>query len=130
MAIELSTAARDAMNDALAGLVDAGTDNAGGRMVVYSDTSAVLAIFEFPDPAFGGGSTGGVLTLDGGAITSSALATGIAATFEVQDRDEDVVYSGTVGEAGSGADAIIDTTSITSGDTVRLNSHVITAPGV
>lgn len=127
MAITLSAAAKTAVANTLVDLVDVGTANPEGAMIVKTAAAAVLVRIDFANPAFGAASAG-VATLLGVPLTGIAGATGLAALFDVVNRDDTVVYSGTVGIAGSGADAIIDSTSITSADTVQLNSHTVTAP--
>jgi len=126
MAITLTTAAKNTVNDALTALVDAGAGTEG-KMVIKDGGAVTLVEILFANPAFGA-SAAGISTLNGTPLTGIATATGTAATFEVTDTDGTVVYSGTVGIAGSGADAIIDSTSISTSDTVQLNSHTITAP--
>lgn len=125
MTITLSEAAVDASNDAIVDLLDVGATNPGARMVIMTAADAVIGHIEVSDPAFDD-STGGVATLRNTPLQGTASATGIAAKFDMVDRDETVVYSGTVGISGSGADAIIDDDDIQLGDTIQLNSHTIT----
>lgn len=128
MAIVAVEAARNDMVDALTVLVDAGTTNPTGTFEVWTAGFAIkLVDIDVPNPAFGAAAAG-VATLNGVPLTGIAVATGTAAVFKMVDRDDAEVYRGTVGIAGSGADAIIDSTSITINDTVQLNSHSITGP--
>jgi hypothetical protein len=127
MAITLSADAKNAVNDALVDLVDVGTTNTEGKMIIKDGGAVTLVEIPFNDPAFGDSALG-VATLSGTPLSDTAVATGTAVTFDVVDKDENVIYSGTVTIAGGGGDAIIDSTSITIGDTVQLNSHTITAP--
>lgn len=125
MALTLSTAAKNAAADAVVDLIDVGAGTA--TMVIKDSGGTALCTINLADPAFGAASSG-TATLLGVPLSGTAGATGTASTFDVEDQDGTVVYSGTVGIAGSGADAIIDNASITSGDTVQLDSHTITMP--
>lgn len=127
MAITLTTAARNAVNDALTALVNAGV-GANGQMLIKTAGGALLLVtINLPNPAFGAAALG-VSTLNGVPLTGIAVAGGVAAVMQVVDTDGTVVYTGTVGIAGSGADAIIDSVNIALNDVVQLNSHTITAP--
>ena len=71
--------------------------------------------------------TNGVLTL--GTITddSSANASGTASWFRIYSAGAAaIVCDGDVGVAGSGADLILDSTSITATQTVSIDTFVIT----
>lgn len=126
MAVSPVVRGRNAMVDALVDLVDVGA-GANGSFVVYDAGDVVLATISLQNPAFGDASSGSASAL-GTPLTATAAATGEAATFSVLDADGAEVWSGTVGISGSGADAIIDTTAIESGDTVNLNGHTLTYP--
>lgn len=70
--------------------------------------------------------TGGVLTAD--AIGSaSATGTGTATWFRIVDGDGGFVMDGDVGGTGSGKELELSSTSISSGQTVTINSLIITA---
>jgi len=59
---------------------------------------------------------------------TSADANGTAAAARIRDSNgNDVITGLTVGVAGSGADIILDTTSIDASETVTLNSATLTA---
>lgn len=123
MAVTLSTAARNALLDAIAALVDGGAG--AGKLKIYDTTPTLLAELTMSDPAFAAAS-GGVLTANAITDDSAANATGTAATFDVTDSDDAVVYSGSVGT--SGADLNLNTTSISAGLAVSVTSLTITAP--
>jgi len=90
-----------------------------------SGATGVLATIPLANPA--GAVAGGVLTLGGMPRSATATAAGTAAKAELRDGAGTVVASGlTVGIAGSGADIIIGTTTISVGLTVQLNSGTIT----
>ena len=79
------------------------------------------------DTPFAPASSGGVLTL--GTITddSSANASGTASWFRIYSAGAAaIVMDGDVGIAGSGADLILDSTSITATQTVSIDTFVIT----
>ncbi len=89
-----------------------------------SGATGVLATITIPD--FGAAS-GGVITSAASGNSATASATGTAAKCEVRTSGGTTVWFGSVGT--SGADVIINSTTITSGDTVTLSSNVTwTAP--
>jgi hypothetical protein len=99
-----------------------------------SDSGTVLAKPQFGATAFGsaadGGSTG-IMTSTANTITSdtNAANTGTAGHFRCSSNN---TLSGTIAAQGtcgtSSADMILNTTSITSGDTVSVSSFLITFP--
>lgn len=68
----------------------------------------------------------GVLTV--GSITSdaSADASGTAGWFRVTSSGGTFVFDGTCGASGSGADLILNSTTVTAGQTISISSFVIT----
>ena len=123
MALTHSTAARNALADQIDTLVNTGSGSAKLRIKTSAD--AVLVEFTLQNPAFGAAANGQI-TLQGTPISATAGATGTAAKFDVLDRNGSMVFEGTV--ATSGGDLTITNTSITSGQTVNLNSLTYTAP--
>lgn len=98
-----------------------------------SEVGTKLAALQFGSTAFGAsvdGSSTGIMTATANAITSdtSAAATGTAGHF----RCSSTSTGGTVRAQGtcgtSSADMILNTTSITLGDTVACSSFTITFP--
>lgn len=128
MAMQFSTAARNAATDALVDLVDGGSANAAGSLKIYTSGDTLLCSITLSNPAFGS-TAAGVVSLAGLPVNGTASATGTAAKFKIFDRDDAEWGRGTVGVAGSGADAIIDSTSVTSGDVVSVTAFQLTAPG-
>lgn len=124
MAVTYSTAAKTARMDAVITQIDAGA----GTSTIEIGTAgmaSVLAVFDLPSPC--GTVTNGVLTFDMDPDLSDASAnnSGTAAEARIKDGDGTVVISGlTVGT--SGADIILDSVSITSGQTVTLSTGTIT----
>ena len=128
-------AARNAC-DEISVLLDAGAG--AGKVRIYdgtkpADTDAavtgqtLLAELTMSDPAFaaavdaapGGAATAGAITDD-----TSADATGTATWFRAVDSNNVGVIDGSAGT--SNADLILDSVSITSGQTVKINSWVLT----
>jgi hypothetical protein len=126
MAIIYSTAARNARLTGVVNTIDAGS-GAGVLQIGTAAMATVLAEITLADPC--GTVTGGVLTFSGFPRSdSSANATGVAAAARIRDSNgADVITGLTVGMTGSGADIILDTTNIDTGEIVTLNSATITA---
>ncbi|HFD14697.1 MAG TPA: hypothetical protein ENJ38_00135 [Rhodospirillales bacterium] len=122
MAITHDTALRNSLCSTVSSRVDTGAGTA--KMRVMDSGNVVLVEFSLPNPSFAAPSNGS-MTLNGTPISATAVATGTAAKFDIVDRDGNFVLDGTVGT--SNADAIIDNTSISSGQTVNLNSLTYTA---
>ena len=111
-------------NDRLAvvlAAIDAGT---AGKLKIYTAADLLLATFTLIDPA--GAVAAQVLTLDFDPdIDAVAGNTGTAAKAEITTSADVVIVSGlTVGTVGT--DIILDSTSITSGQTVRMLTGTIT----
>ena len=127
MATTLSTAARNAACDAVVDLVDAGAG--AGKIRIKSAGGTVIAEVAFADPAFGAASTG-VATALGVPLTGAGVAaagTGTAAaTFDVTDSANTVLWSGAVGN-GSG-ELSLNNTNIANGQVVTVTSFTHTQP--
>jgi hypothetical protein len=126
MAITVSNAGSRSANDAALTLLNAG---GAGSMRVYSGTMPAKA-----DSALSGNTLLATLTLSAtafgataNAITSdtNAANTGTATFFRLVNNAGVAVIQGTVGT--SGTDAIINSASITSGDTVSCSSLTISS---
>ena len=118
MAMTLTTAARNAMCDALVDLVDAGSGAGTIEIKTGASTSAgtnEAATLTFSDPAFGSASTG-VATAS--SITSDTNATGGTASHcTVFDSDSNAVWQGTVTATSGGGDVELSSTTIGAGST-------------
>lgn len=125
MAITHSTAARNAAADAVVDRLDLGSGTAAGKLVFKTGGGTTLAVLPLSNPAFGAASSG-VATASPITSDSNADASGTATVFELQDRDNTVVISGTVGN-GSGGDINLSSNVITAGDTVSMSSLTYTA---
>lgn len=124
MAVTYSTAAKTARMNAVIAQIDAGA-SAGTVEIGTTGMGSVLAILTLADPC--GSAASGVLTFDfdPDIVDSSANATGTAAEAQIKDSDGTVIISGlTVGT--SGTDIVLDSTSITSGQSVTLTTGTIT----
>lgn len=132
--MNISTAARNALAAAIAVLLDAGSGP--GTIKLYTGTKpagpgtavttqTLLGTLTLSDPAFGSPSNGVVAA---GTIIgdSTADATGTATWFRAADSNGLAVIDGTVGT--SGAELILDTTSIIAGGAIVVESWTITAP--
>lgn len=137
MAVRFATATRNAAQDARAAKVDGGAgpgylEVRTGAQPANANTAAsgtLLVTITLDDPAFGAGSSAGVLTADvSGTPTGTAVATGTAGWGRIYDSAGNAVVDGSVTASGGGGDFIISSTSITSGQDVELTSLTITDP--
>jgi len=124
MAVTYTTALKAARMTAVLAAIDAGS-GAGKLEIGTAGMASVLATLTLADPS--GSVAGAVLTLDFDPDISdtSADASGTAAAARIRDSDNNDVVTGlTVGT--SGTDIILDSVSITAGQTVTLLTGAIT----
>lgn len=133
---QLSTAARNAACNAIVDLLDAGAS--GGTIKIYTgtqpanantavSTQTLLVTFTLDGTAAYGAATTGAASLDvSPAITATAGAGGTATWFRAADSDGNTVFDGSVGE--SSADLVINTATISSGNTCEISGHTVTVP--
>lgn len=123
MAVTYATDVKTDRMQAVVDQIDAGT-GAGKLEIGTSGMSTVLATITLSDPS--GTVSGAVLTFSGTPLSdSSADASGTAAAARIRDSDNNDVVTGlTVGT--SGTDIILDSTSITAGQTVTISSATLT----
>jgi len=126
---QISTTAQNAACNAVVDLLD------GGYLRIYSGSKpanantaitdqVLLAELRFGTPAFGDAANG-VATANAITSDTNANATGTAAWFRsLQSDGTTVVFDGTVGT--SGANLNLDSTSISTGDTVAVSSLTYT----
>lgn len=120
-AVSPSTAGKNAMIDALVDLLDLGSSDATGDLVIKDGTGATLATLTFSNPAFGSASNG---SASASAITSAtASGTGTATNFQARNRDNTVVFSGSVGTLGEALN--LSSVSITTGDSVAVTAFTV-----
>lgn len=124
MGITLTTGARNAKVNACVDLIDVGTTDANGDLVIMTSGDVEVATLACTNPAFGAAASG-VATAN--AISSDTSATGgTAARHKFQDRNNTEVFRGTTGT--SGADLILTSVAIGVGDTVSVSSYTYTQP--
>ncbi|MEU6754771.1 hypothetical protein ABZ914_51830, partial [Spirillospora sp. NPDC046719] len=131
----ISTAARSAAADAIAGLLDAGSG--AGTIKVYSgsqpatandaESGTLLVEFELADPAFGAASSG-VASLAGTPLSAVGAAAGTAGWFRAEDSTGANVLDGSVTATGGGGDLELSTTTVSIGLTVELTSGTVAMP--
>lgn len=136
--LTISNAAAIAACNAMVDLIDAGSG--AGKLRIYNGTQpnnpdvaitsqTLLAELTFSDPAFGNaadGTPGGLATAGTITADSSANATGTASWFRIVDSDDNAIIDGTVGTGDT--DLVLDSVSITSGQTVSVSSMTATMP--
>jgi hypothetical protein len=133
MTVFISTAARNAAADAVAGLVDGGSG--AGKLQIRSGTQpagpdstatgTLLAEITLDDAAFGAAAAG-VATLAGTPLTVTAVASGTASWFRVLDSNSVAVLDGSVGV--SGADLLVNTVTVSTGLDVEISDGTMTMP--
>lgn len=131
--IRLSTAARNAMLDAITARMDLGAGPA--TLKIYSgsqppngdaaESGTLLATLTFSNPA-AGGAANGVLTFDAITEDSAADASNTATWARIEDSNGNNVFDGDVNS--SGAMINLNTTAVVAGGPVRINSFTITIP--
>jgi hypothetical protein len=122
MAVTYSTAVKTARMNAVVTAIDAGASDSTLEIGTAA-MGAVLATFTFADPC--GSVSDDTLTFDFDPdLEAIASGTGTAAAAQIKNGDGTVVISGlTVGT--SGTDIVLDSVSITSGQTVTLATGTI-----
>lgn len=122
MAVSYNAAVKAARMNAVIAAIDAQTSP--GRIDIgTAGMGSLLLSVTLQKPSFS--QSAGVITLLGVPIAGTASATGTAAAAQIKDGSGNVVVSGlTVGTAG--ADVIINSTSVTSGQAVSVTSGTIT----
>lgn len=125
MTINYSTAVKNSRLTEVMNAIDAGAGD--GVLVIgtssLSGATGVLATIPLAKPS--ATIAGGVLTLAGVPVSATAVATGTAAKAELRDSTGTVIASGlTVGVTG--ADVLVGSTSISSGQIVQVTSGTIT----
>jgi hypothetical protein len=100
----LETSAQNAMANALVDLIDAGTGS-NGDLNIRDSGQVTVANPEFSDPAFGD-AVNGVCTANPIASDTN-IAGGSPVDYQVRDKDSNVVWTGSAGTTGSGAELII-----------------------
>ena len=102
--------------------IDAGA-GAGTLEIGTAAMASVLATITLADPA--GSVSGDVLTFTMPKSDTSADNTGTAAAARIKDSDGNIIVSGLTVGTGS-ENIVLDSTSITTGQNVTINSATIT----
>lgn len=124
MGVVYAAALRTTRMNSVVTAIDAGA-SFGKLKIGTAGMGSVLATITLVDPC--GTVAGDVLTLDFDPDISDASAdnTGTAAAATITDSDDNVIVSGlTVGT--SGTNIVLDSTSITAGQTVTITAGTIT----
>lgn len=136
MTYRVAVAGRNASLNAELDRADAGAGP--GTIEVYTGaqpanadavvTGTLLVTFTLAKPAFAP-AVGGVKDLDADPdLTAAAAAAGNAGWARVKDSNGNTIFDGAVTASGGGGDFIINSTSITAGQTVNLTLGSITYP--
>ena len=126
--MQLADNTRNAALDAMVDLIDLGSTNANGRMFIYtSGGGTTLATIELNIPSFNAAAAGSVSMIVVPDVEDAAAdATGVAAEMTIVDRDENVIFSGSVGT--SGKDLNLNSVNLEAGVPVKITSCVLTQP--
>lgn len=135
MAIDLSTAAQNAIVNAITALMDADVGAASIQLRTGASpgannaaTGTLLATLAFNDPSFAAAVLG-VATMDNTPVLSTTgVAAGTAGYFRITDNSGDVIMDGTITVTGGGGDLEMNTTTISVGLTVEITAGTITEP--
>jgi len=126
MSITLSTAARNAAVNGIVDLIDGGTGDATGDLVVTNSSDSIIATSTFSATAFGDAASG---TATANAITGdTSMVGGTAARWQARNKANSEIMRGSVGIAGSGADMIVSTTTFPAGGSLTISSFTVTMP--
>ena len=136
MALALATIARNAAADAVVDLLDVGTTNATGRLLIYTGakpatpqtaaSGTLLATVILSNPAAGAAATGVATITDPASVTGAAAGTAGWARFT--DRNNAAVLDCDVTASGGGGDITLSTTTISVGVTVDMGAITYTVP--
>jgi hypothetical protein len=123
MAVTYSTAVKNARLLAVRDSIDAGA-GPGVLQIGTAGMATVLAEITLADPS--ATASAGVLTFSGFPRSDTAAnATGVAAAARIRDSSgTDIITGLTVGT--SGADIVLDNTSVNTGQVITINSATIT----
>lgn len=141
MAVRISTNARNAAANAIAGVVDGGAGP--GKLRIYTGTQpatpatapsgTLLAEFTLSDPSFAAAVAGAAAIDTTPALTVTGANNGTAGWFRMLDSTEAAgiglgVLDGSVTATGGGGDLTMNSTTISSGVNVTISAGTITMP--
>lgn len=125
MSLTHVTAVRNGLADYTVDLLDIGSADAQGDLVIMTSGDVEVATLALSNPAFGAAAAG---TATASAISDDASATGgTAALFKLQDRDNGEVVRGTVTATGGGGDIELSSVTIGAGSSVSMSSLTYSA---
>lgn len=134
--LRLSTTARDAAANAVVDLLDVGTTNPSGRLLIYSGaipatpqtaaTGTLLATVALAAPAAGAPAAGAATITDPAAVTGAAAGTAGYGRFV--NRDNAAVMDCDITATGGGGAIELSTTTISVGVTVDMGAITYTQP--
>lgn len=120
----LSSASRDAANNAVNDQADDGTTNPSGRLVFRTSSDVEVATLEGSNPFWAPSASG---TKTANAISDDSNATGGTTTLAtLENRNNLEILRYTVGT--SGTEIILTTNNIQAGDTVSVTSLTSVMP--
>jgi hypothetical protein len=123
MAVTHETAVRNAICSAVATAV-----GAGGKLRIRDGSAVLLADIPLNATPFAAPS-GGAMALNGLPLAdSSSDASGTAATFQVTDSSNVVIFSGTCSLSGGGGDLILSLMTVTAAQPATVTAGTYTAP--
>ena len=123
MALTLLNGVRNAMADAMDGIINTGSGTSVMQLETFDDIE--VATFSFQNPAFGAASSG-IITLLGTTLSDTSATGGLVAQYSIYDRDAAKVLEGVV--ATGGADLSLTSLNIGATDTVELTAFSIEVP--
>jgi len=125
VAITFETPMRDAIANAVGGLIDNGVTETGGKLVIETSVDVEISLHRFNNP-FDSGSSTGTITMSGAPKDDVTAAAGTAAQFSLFDRGNTKIVEGVV--AVTGQDLDLSSLSVGLNDTVSLTAFSITMP--
>lgn len=130
MAEKISSGMQNRQADSLVDDFDGGTleirTGAQPADANAADSGTLLVTITLPTPAFGAASSGAAAKA--GTWSGTAGATGTAAHFRMKNSGNSRRVDGAVTATGGGGELELDSTSITSGQTVTITSFTVTQP--
>lgn len=123
MSLTHTTATRNTLSDAIDTLVNAA---GAGTIAIYDSGDVSLASIALSTTAFGA-SASGTITLAGVPLSNTAAATGTASYFRINENGGTEILRGSVTVTGGGGDIVLDSVSITSGQTVTITGFTYSA---
>lgn len=130
MTIQIGTALRNARSAAIESTIGTSAKvqiRTGAQPATPATADSGTLLAEFALASDWATQTGGVLTFSSVPIGATASATGTAAHYRIKDSAGTTCHmQGSVTATGGGGDITIDSTGITSGQTVQITGWTIT----